>query len=287
MTKEMKTQWHPAFCSAMRLEFREYAEYLEYINEFNLTRKPLQIDLLIIKKKKDIVINNGMGRVFRKHNIIEYKSPDDSMNEDIFLKVVGYACLYKAGEQRVGDIDTNDISITLIRKRYPRKLFQWLQEKNFIVYENKQDRGIYYVEGVMGFSVQIVVTQSLSTDEQKWITLLNSQLSKHEAKRAVFQSKMLRNKDEKEYADSILQVIVSENRAVFDMVKREEIEMCEALRELMEPEFSEEKRKAAEQGRIEGTIDTLKKIGRTKNEIVSYVMEEFNLSEMEVIQYMK
>lgn len=63
--------------------------------------------------------------------------------------------------------------------------------------------------------------------------------------------------------------------------------MCEALRELMEPEFSEEKRKAAEQGRIEGTIDTLKKIGRTKNEIVSYVMEEFNLSEMEVIKYMK
>lgn len=56
MTKEMKTQWHPAFCSAMRLEFREYAEYLEYINEFNLTRKPLQIDLLIIKKKKNMRI---------------------------------------------------------------------------------------------------------------------------------------------------------------------------------------------------------------------------------------
>lgn len=91
--------------------------------------------------------------------------------------------------------------------------------------------------------------------------------------------------------------------------------MCEALRELMEPEFSEERRKAAEQGwiegceegrkegmkegikegiregvktgRIEGTIDTLKKIGRTMDEIVSYVMAEFNLSETEVKKYIK
>lgn len=53
------------------------------------------------------------------------------MNEDVFLKVVGYACLYKAGERRVGDIVTDDISITLIRKRYPRKLIRWLKEKNF------------------------------------------------------------------------------------------------------------------------------------------------------------
>lgn len=50
MKKIKKTQWHPAFCSAMRLELREDKEFLEYFNEYNLNTKPLQIDLLIIKK---------------------------------------------------------------------------------------------------------------------------------------------------------------------------------------------------------------------------------------------
>lgn len=50
MKKIKKTQWHPAFCSAIRLELREDKEFLEYFNEYNLNTKPLQIDLLIIKK---------------------------------------------------------------------------------------------------------------------------------------------------------------------------------------------------------------------------------------------
>ena len=79
MTRKKRVEWHPAFCSAMRLELKEYDKYLQYVNEYNLSSKPLQIDLLIIKKRNDISIENTIGRIFRKHNIIEYKSPDDSM----------------------------------------------------------------------------------------------------------------------------------------------------------------------------------------------------------------
>lgn len=160
MTKETKTQWHPAFCSAMRLEFKEYAEYLEYTNEFNLTRKPLQIDLLIIKKIDHVFIDNEMGRLFKRHNIVEYKSPEDTMNEDVFLKVVAYACLYKAAEKHVGDIPIEEVSITLIRKRFPRKLFQWIEEKGFHIV--KYSDGIYYIGDILNFAVQIIVTQELS-----------------------------------------------------------------------------------------------------------------------------
>ncbi len=44
-----KTQWHPAFCAAMRLELKENRS-LQFINEFNLTEKPLEVDMLIINK---------------------------------------------------------------------------------------------------------------------------------------------------------------------------------------------------------------------------------------------
>lgn len=54
MSKELKTQWHPAFVSAMQLELKEDAEYLNFTSEYNLNTKPLEMDLLIVKKEKDV-----------------------------------------------------------------------------------------------------------------------------------------------------------------------------------------------------------------------------------------
>ena len=58
-------QWHPAFCSATELEFLENRKNLEFHREVNLSRKPLQMDLLIIKKLADISLINEIGHIFR------------------------------------------------------------------------------------------------------------------------------------------------------------------------------------------------------------------------------
>ena len=47
--KSQKLQWHPAFCSALRLELLEDAENLEFTDEFQLTEKPLQLMRNIVK----------------------------------------------------------------------------------------------------------------------------------------------------------------------------------------------------------------------------------------------
>lgn len=44
---DLKTQWHPAFCAATRLELILNKDELDFKEEYNLSRKPLQIDLLI------------------------------------------------------------------------------------------------------------------------------------------------------------------------------------------------------------------------------------------------
>ncbi len=49
----------------------------------------------------------------------------------------------------------------------------------------------------------------------------------------------LYRKDDKEFAESVLQVAMSKNKEIFDIVK-EESKMCEALRELMKPEIDAE-----------------------------------------------
>ena len=47
-----KIQWHPAFCAAAELELRSNKGDLEFKREYNLSKKPLQMDLLIIEKRK-------------------------------------------------------------------------------------------------------------------------------------------------------------------------------------------------------------------------------------------
>lgn len=268
MTKETRTQWHPAFCSAMRLELIENKDDLEYTNEYNLNSKPVQIDLLIIKKSRDIEIKNEIGKIFRGHNIMEYKSPEDSLNVDTYVKVIGYACMYKASEVHVGDIDLEDITITFVREGKPRELLKWFMKNKYEVHEVY--KGIYYVEKAGCFPMQVIVSGKLSSENQKWLTLLSRNLKRKDAERIVIQADGLRQKDEKMYADSVLQVTLSENKEVFRTIRGENEYMCEALRELMKEDLDEALRIGEEQGRETLILNGLKN-NRTAEEIAEFL----------------
>jgi hypothetical protein len=70
-----KLQWHPAFLQAMEAELYDYRKLLKFRHEYQLNAAPLQIDLLIIKKTKDVAIGKNIARIFRSDNVVEYKSP--------------------------------------------------------------------------------------------------------------------------------------------------------------------------------------------------------------------
>ena len=88
--QEEKIQWHPGFFAGMGLELKGY--HLNFESEHELTRGPLYIDILIIRKLTDEKIDNEIGEIFRRHNIVEYKSPNDELSIDVFFKVQAYAC---------------------------------------------------------------------------------------------------------------------------------------------------------------------------------------------------
>ncbi len=46
-------QWHPGFCAALQIELKEEAEFLEFYPEYELSKKPMRIDTLIVKKIED------------------------------------------------------------------------------------------------------------------------------------------------------------------------------------------------------------------------------------------
>ena len=73
LQNEEGISWHPAFFEAIQMELDEYSQYLQFIAEYPLTTKPLQIDVVIIKKSRDVPIEKNIASIFRKENIIEYK----------------------------------------------------------------------------------------------------------------------------------------------------------------------------------------------------------------------
>ena len=160
-------QWHPAFIAAVDLELSENRDSLRFNREYNLNVKPLEIDLLITQSHSGRPGSNEIGHIFRGHNIIEYKNPQDSLNIDTFFKVEGYACLYKSYGDTVDAIKEHDITITLIRNAKPVRLIQYFKENHYQV--SLPYRGIYYVKGNIPFPAQIVVTKELNPKLHVWL----------------------------------------------------------------------------------------------------------------------
>ena len=169
-----KLQWHPAFGAALRITLQDEMQYLEMHEEYLLGKKPLQMDILLIKKTKEIPIQKSIGRIFRKHNIIGYKSPVDYLSINDFYKVYAYACLYQSDTDKINEIDPETLTITFVCSRFPQKLCQHLTEVRGIAVENIGG-GIYYLKGDP-FPIQLLITPELSGEENYWIQNLPSSL---------------------------------------------------------------------------------------------------------------
>jgi hypothetical protein len=68
------------------LEFRYNKDDLEFQREYNLSKEPIRVDLLVVKKIGRAWIKNEIGCIFKKHNILEYKSHGDAMSIDDYFK---------------------------------------------------------------------------------------------------------------------------------------------------------------------------------------------------------
>ena len=210
----------------------------------------MQIDCTVVKVKRDCKIKNEIGKIFRKHNIFEYKSPKDELNIDTFYKAVAYACLYKVLPNHVDEIPAEEITITLIRDRKPVKLMHELEKSGYGY--KKEAAGIYYVNGAM-FPVQIIVSSELDVDMHVQLKALTDRLEESLLRQYLLQASTFEGR-EKNLADIVLQVIVNSNMEKVREWKGSERIMCEALRVLMADELNEERVEGRIEGQREGKI---------------------------------
>ena len=238
--EKTKLQWHPAFGAALRITFQDEMQYLEMHEEYLLSKKPLQMDVLIIKKLQDVQIKKTIGRIFRKHNIIEYKSPDDSLSVNDFYKVYGYACIYQSNTDRIKEIDPEDMTLTFVCSHYPSEFLKHLERVRGMCTEY-QGGGIYYLKGDP-IPMQLLIAPRMSDEENYWIQSMRTDLRAGEEIRKLMRE-YEKHRKSKDYT-AVMNLITRANWEQMAVEKK----MCDALNEL----FAEELKEADSRGRTEG-----------------------------------
>ena len=234
-------QWHPGFYGAAELEFISNKGDLEFQREFNLSKEPIRMDLLIIKKLSNVRTENEIGHIFRKFNVVEYKSNDDALSIDDYYKTVGYACLYKGLGETVDQIPANELTISIFRESYPREMFEAM--KNLGLEIKERYPGIYYISGKQAlFDTQVVVTKQLNRETHRTLRVLSKHVKEEDVRAFVEEAALISEPGDRNNVDAVLQVSVSANKEIYEAIRKCDKVMCEALRELMKEDFEKQER---------------------------------------------
>ena len=214
-----KIFWHAAFFEALQLELYHYIDALKFINEYQLSKEALRMDVLVVKKEKGVWIDKNIGRIFKEHNIIEYKSESDSFSLWDYNRILGYAFLYSSYEQ----VPMSDITISVALTIFPRKLMKFLKNERMLNIQVMGD-GIFYIVNEI-VPIQILANKQLSPVSNLFLHNLRSNLSAEEMLNTLQSYRERKPLDDKNvYLDRLIKA----NLVVF----KEALNMSETLKEI-------------------------------------------------------
>lgn len=258
----VNVQCHPGFYSAAELEFLSNKSDLEFQREFNLSKEPIRMDLLIIKKLTDVRIENELGHIFKRFNVVEYKNPDDAFSIDDYFKTTGYACLYKGLGETVDQILADELTISIFRESYPREMFKSM--KNLGLEIKERYPGIYYISGKQAlFDTQIVVTKQLDNETHRTLRVLSKHATEEDVRAFIKNAAKISEPGDRDNVDAVLQVSVSANREIYEAIRRCDKVMCEALRELMKEDFEKQERETRQETKQETLLEAIRNLMET------------------------
>ena len=209
-----KIYWHEAFFEALQLEFKDYLDILHFDNEFPLSKEALIIDALVIRKDSQRQISKNIGRIFKGHNIFEFKSEKDTITWQDYNKVMAYAYLYSAFK----DVPVNQITLSFCVTMHPRNLLKYLEhERKFEIAQ--VEPGVYYVTGDT-FPIQILESKMLSQEENLFVRNLRSQLQYDDALKTLTEYEGIKGLNPKNaYLDRLLKANAATFRKVIEMTE--------------------------------------------------------------------
>ncbi len=285
---DKEIQWHPPYVAAMNLELSNGTNNVKLEPEHTLNTGTLKIDLLVECDGSKIT-GNEIGGIFKQYNIMEYKNPNDTLDIDVFMKAQGYACLFKAYGEKTDSRKIESITVSLVREAKPEKLFRYFEKHGIII--KTPYPGIYYIIGnIVPFKTQIIVTKELDKAKHRWLCALSGKLEEQDLKELITSISQLKGKMEKEYASSVLEVVLKANRKLTEKIRSDK-NMSSVLSEIMGPivekMVEERKQEYMEQGMEQGIAQGIERgmaqgMAQGEKKGMVYAYYEMNLNTNEI-----
>ena len=151
------SDWHSWMNALLHIVLHRYPVTIE--REYLLGSQPPRADFLILKEQAIVDLGLEIFRIFREHNIVEFKSPDDELNESVLWKCIGYAGFYMS----IKGLSPSQVTLTLIRDARPLRFFDEMKE---YLHADPQTKGIYQIQNwQVTFPIQLIVTSELPGPE--------------------------------------------------------------------------------------------------------------------------
>lgn len=129
----------------------------------------------------------------------------------------------------------------------------------------------------MLFPTQIIVAGEMEWRSHVWLKALSGKMKKQDMKELLEKTESIKQKFDRELADSVLEVSIRANQCIVDELGGDD-SMCQALLEIMEPEINKIVEEATEKVRKE----TEK---RQAINIAKAMISSGNFSPKEIVEY--
>ena len=276
--KNKRTDWHAGFAGGLEICFSEYHDVLDIDREYELTKESPRIDFIVIKKDTSVLIDNDIGRFFKKHNIIEYKNPNDALNIDVVWKCIGYAGLYKGLGKTVNAIPEHELTISIFRSKYPRKFFTECRKNSRKVEQTAP--GVYRVEGFSAIDLQIVVTKELEDENLLALKIMMEDADKDDIRRFIEKSKDIYTPGLLEDYRVVVKISSAVNEQTFEELLEENTTMStiERLEKAREKALADSRKDGKKEGREEKQIEDIRSLMETLNLSAKDAMKALKIS---------
>ena len=206
-----RSDWHRIFEYLLREEARPYGEDVEIRVEQELGVDPPRVDYLILDDMKRMMRGKEIFSIFRQHNIVEYKNPDDALNSRVVSKIIGYANFYISLAKHEKDRPRNEVSISIFRATRNQKMFSEMFANGTLI--RTETPGIYHVQKLTDLPFQIVITDELEGDEYAAYRVLTDHAREEDVKTI---SDIKDDLDTRELKEKLLDFVSIKNPNLFN-----------------------------------------------------------------------
>ena len=235
-------------------------------------------DFIIIVDDEQTNLDLKIFSFFKKHDILEFKSPDDGFNMFTLLKGAGYVFFYMNDVKEKGeDIDMGEITLSFFREAKPVKLLNHLGD----CVKEGPAKGIYYIKNwIVDIPIQIVITGELEGEEYAGFRAISKKPKEEDV--LAFMKEHGNEKEIASFVKAFADGVSHVDSDLMEEIKGRYPEMGKTLMQIMQPEIDVVVKDAVSTATAKAS-----EIGRYKCYVTSIRGNNGKLTDDQIVSFMQ